>query len=80
MYQGSQLDCLLLYKTVPSAEGKPVSVPAVSGYAIIELTSWNERHELGKHCASLVHRDWDFDLCRKTIDSNRVHQETLISN
>lgn len=55
-------------------------VPVVSGYAIVELTSWNEGHELGKHCASLVHRGWGSGLCRKTIDSNRVRQETLISN
>ena len=55
-------------------------VPVVTGNAIVELTSWNEGHELGKHCASLVHRGWDSGLCRKTIDSNRVHQEMLISN
>ena len=65
---------------VVAGEVPDTIVPVVSGYAIVELTSWNEGHELGKHCASLVHRGWDFGLCRKTIDSNRVHQETLISN
>ena len=65
---------------VVASEVPDTIVPVVSGYAIVELTSWNEGHELGKHCASLVHRGWGSGLCRKTIDSNRVHQETLISN
>ena len=65
---------------VVAGEVPDTIVPVVSGYAIVELTSWNEGHELGKHCASLVHRGWGSGLCRKTIDSNRVHQETLISN
>ena len=65
---------------VVAGEVPDTIVPFVSGYAIVELASWNEGHELGKHCASLVHRGWDSGLCRKTIDSNRVHQEMLISN
>ena len=55
-------------------------VPIVAGNAIVELTSWNKGHNLGKYCASLVHRGNDSGLCRKAIDSNRVHRNTGISS
>ncbi len=65
---------------VVAGEVPDTIVPVVAGNAIVELASWNEGHNLGKYCASLVHRGNDSGLCRKAIDSNRVHRKNVISS
>ncbi len=53
---------------VVAGEVPDTIVPIVTNNEIDELTSWNEGHNLGKNCASLVHCGNDFGLCRKSID------------
>lgn len=65
---------------VVAGEVPDTIVPVVAGNAIVELASWNEGHNLGKYCASLVHRGNDSGLSRKAIDSNRVHRKNVISS
>lgn len=65
---------------VVTGEVPDTIISVVTDNAIVELTYSDERHNLGKHCASLVHRGNDSGLCRKSIDSNRVHRKSVISS
>lgn len=55
-------------------------VPVVTGHAIVKLTSWNERHYLGKNGASGWHDGKITDDGRKCIKLYRVHPENRINS
>lgn len=42
-------------KLVSAFEPDGMSIAIVSLYALVELISWNERHNLSEYCLSLIH-------------------------
>lgn len=55
-------------------------VPIVTGCAIVKLTLWYERHDLGKNGASLWHGGKITDDSRKCIKLYRVHPESFVNS
>ena len=73
--------CQTHYKElVVTGEVPDTIIPIVTGYTIVKLTSWYERHNLGKNGASLWHGGKITDDSRKCIKLYRVHSESFVNS
>ena len=63
------------HKLVSAFEADGMSIAVVSLYALVELISWYERHNLSEYGLSLIH---DFCICSIFVTFNALNEHYLL--